>query len=77
MDARWPDQPRGILRPGLTGLAGKAPWLLQTRLREAGANFSSSEPWAPFVVVDDKLVTGQNPASSTESAKKVVELLKS
>ncbi len=59
------------------GLADKAPWLLETRLREAGATFSSGEPWAPFVVVDDKLVTGQNPASSTEAAQKVVGLLKS
>ncbi len=59
------------------GLADKAPWLLESRLREAGANFSSGEPWAPFVVVDDKLVTGQNPASSTEAAQKVVGLLQS
>ena len=54
------------------GLADKAPWLLESRLREAGATFSSGESWAPFVVVDDKLVTGQNPASSTEAAQKVV-----
>ena len=27
------------------------------------------------VVVDDKLVTGQNPASSTEAAQEVVKLL--
>jgi putative intracellular protease/amidase len=59
------------------GLADKAPWLLEARLREAGASFSSGEPWVPFVVVDDKLVTGQNPASSTEAAQKVVELLTS
>jgi putative intracellular protease/amidase len=59
------------------GLADQAPWLLETRLREAGAAFSSGEPWAPFVVVDDKLVTGQNPASSTQAAQKVVGLLKS
>ena len=43
------------------GLADKAPWLLESRLREAGATFSSGDAWAPFVVVDDKLVTGQNP----------------
>ncbi len=59
------------------GLADKAPWLLESRLREAGATFSSAEPWAPFVVVDGNLVTGQNPASSTEAAQKVVGLLTS
>lgn len=59
------------------GLADKAPWLLESRLRESGARFSSGESWAPFVVVDDTLVTGQNPASSTEAAQAVVRLLSS
>jgi len=59
------------------GLADKAPWLLEARLREAGVTFSSGEPWESFVVVDDNLVTGQNPASSTETAHKVVGKLKS
>ena len=59
------------------GLADKAPWLLEARLRQAGATFSSGEPWAPFVVVDDTLVTGQNPASSSEAAQKVVDQLRS
>ncbi len=58
------------------GLADKAPWLLESRLRESGASFSSGEPWAPFVVVDGNLVTGQNPASSKEAAQEVVTLLK-
>ena len=58
------------------GLADQAPWLLETRLRESGATFSSGDAWAPYVVVDDRLVTGQNPASSTEAAQKVVGLLK-
>lgn len=62
---------------GQAGLADKAPWLLESRLREAGATFSSGEPWAPYVVVDDRLVTGQNPASSAEAAQKVVGLLRS
>lgn len=57
------------------GLADQAPWLLESRLREAGARFSSGEPWAPFVVVDGTLVTGQNPASSAAAAREVVGLL--
>ena len=59
------------------GLADKAPWLLEARLRESGASFSSGESWAPFVVVDGNLVTGQNPASSADAARKVVEQLTS
>lgn len=55
------------------GLADKAKWLLQDRLVELGADFQEGEPWAPHVVVDGNLVTGQNPASSAPLA---VELLK-
>jgi putative intracellular protease/amidase len=46
------------------GLADRAPWLLESRLRERGARFEAGPPWAPYVVVDDNLITGQNPASS-------------
>lgn len=49
------------------GLADKAKWLLQDRLVEAGVDFQEGEPWAPKVVVDRNLVTGQNPASSAPS----------
>jgi putative intracellular protease/amidase len=31
--------------------------------------------WQPFSVVDGLLVTGQNPASSTSSARALLELL--
>jgi putative intracellular protease/amidase len=55
------------------GLADKAKWLLQDRLTEAGVQVQVGEPWAPKVVVDRNLVTGQNPASSAPLA---VELLK-
>jgi putative intracellular protease/amidase len=58
------------------GLADKAKWLLQDRLTEAGVQVEVAEPWAPHVIVDGNLVTGQNPASSaplaTELLKKLV-----
>ncbi|WP_409235372.1 type 1 glutamine amidotransferase domain-containing protein [Streptomyces sp. PA5.6] len=54
------------------GLADRAKWLLQDRLVQGGADFQEGEPWAPHVVVDRNLVTGQNPASSAPLA---VELL--
>ena len=31
--------------------------------------------WQPFSIVDDRLVTGQNPASSTSAAQSLVKLL--
>lgn len=46
------------------GLAPRAPWLLEDRLREREALFRAGPPWQPYVVVDGNLITGQNPASS-------------
>ncbi|MGI5484378.1 type 1 glutamine amidotransferase domain-containing protein [Streptomyces lavendofoliae] len=57
------------------GLADKAKWLLQDRLVEIGVRFEEGEPWAPKVVVDRNLVTGQNPASSAPLAAELLKLL--
>lgn len=58
-----------------TGRAAVAPWLLETRLRQAGANYEGGAPWGPFVVVDGNLITGQNPASATAVADAVLARL--
>jgi putative intracellular protease/amidase len=57
------------------GLADRAPWLLEDRLREGGAIFDAGEAWAPHLVADRNLHTGQNPASSGPLAEHVVELV--
>lgn len=57
------------------GLAANAPWLLEDRLRAAGAAFESSTSWAPYIVVDGNLVTGQNPASAQAAAQAVIALI--
>ncbi|WP_327267730.1 type 1 glutamine amidotransferase domain-containing protein [Streptomyces sp. NBC_01218] len=57
------------------GLADKASWLLQDRLVELGADFQESEPWAPYVITDRNLITGQNPASSAPLAAEMVKRL--
>ncbi|MEC4017550.1 type 1 glutamine amidotransferase domain-containing protein [Streptomyces sp. H27-D2] len=57
------------------GFADKAQWLLQDRLVELGADFQEGEPWAPKVVVDRNLFTGQNPASSAPLAAEVLKAL--
>ncbi|MFB6836885.1 type 1 glutamine amidotransferase domain-containing protein [Streptomyces sp. NPDC056361] len=57
------------------GFADKAKWLLESRLVEAGVRVRVGEPWAPNVVVDRNLVTGQNPASSAPLAAEVVKML--
>ncbi|MFF1631489.1 type 1 glutamine amidotransferase domain-containing protein, partial [Streptomyces sp. NPDC058272] len=57
------------------GLADKAKWLLQDRLTAAGVDFQEGEPWAPKVVVDRNLVTGQNPSSSAPLAAELLKKL--
>lgn len=57
------------------GLADKAPWLLESRMRAAGGQVETGPAWQPFSVVDDNVVTGQNPASSTEVAEKTVKAI--
>jgi putative intracellular protease/amidase len=58
------------------GLADRAPWLLEDRLRQAGATVTTGPEWRPVSVVDGNLVTGQNPASSTEVAERTVGRLR-
>ncbi|MEU3276628.1 type 1 glutamine amidotransferase domain-containing protein [Streptomyces antibioticus] len=57
------------------GLGEKAKWLLQDRLTAAGVEVAVGEPWAPNVVVDRNLVTGQNPASSAPLAAELLKKL--
>ncbi|MBJ6641461.1 type 1 glutamine amidotransferase domain-containing protein [Streptomyces sp. DHE7-1] len=57
------------------GLAGQAKWLLQDRLTAAGVDVRPAEPWAPHVIVDRNLITGQNPASSAPVAEELLKLL--
>ncbi|NEE32547.1 type 1 glutamine amidotransferase domain-containing protein, partial [Streptomyces sp. SID7982] len=57
------------------GLAEKAKWLLQDRLVAAGADFQEGEPWAPFIITDRNLITGQNPSSSAPLAAELVNRL--
>lgn len=49
---------------------------METRLREAGADFiANRQDWAEEVVVDGNLITGGNPASATKLGKVLVEKL--
>ncbi|MFF3454374.1 type 1 glutamine amidotransferase domain-containing protein [Streptomyces sp. NPDC002730] len=57
------------------GLAASAKWLLQDRLVEIDADYQEGEPWAPNVVADRNLVTGQNPASAGPAAAEILKKL--
>jgi putative intracellular protease/amidase len=57
------------------GLSGVVPFALETALRERGGKYASGPQWQPFAVTDERLVTGQNPASSALAAQHVLKLL--
>ncbi|MCZ9299303.1 type 1 glutamine amidotransferase domain-containing protein [Corynebacterium hesseae] len=57
-----------------TGLAENAKWLLEDELVDAGMKYGkAAEDWSSHVVVDGNLYTGQNPQSSADLAKRLLE----
>lgn len=59
------------------GLDKVVPFLTEDELVRKGANYVKGEDWAVFAVADNRIVTGQNPASGGAVAKEVIQLLKS
>lgn len=59
------------------GLAGVVPFLLASALESGGAVHVPASDFAEHVVVDGRLVTGQNPASAAAVAKRVIDTLTS
>lgn len=57
------------------GLADVVPFLVEDELKAKGGIYSSGPDWAPHVVSDGQLITGQNPASSGPAAKLLLEKL--
>jgi putative intracellular protease/amidase len=57
-------------------LDGVVPFLLATRLRQRGADHLPAPNWQANVIVDGRLVTGQNPASAEGVGRQMARLLK-
>lgn len=57
------------------GLTSIVPFLLEDRLKELGANYSSAKPLRSNICVDGKLVTGQNPPSAFGTAQSLVDIV--
>lgn len=51
------------------------PFLLESKLKERGAIYSGAANWEQHVVVDGRLITGQNPASAGALAEELLKLL--
>lgn len=57
------------------GLSDTVPFLLETKLRELGADFQGTDNFEPFAIADENLITGQNPNSSGLIADKILSAL--
>lgn len=57
------------------GLTNVVPFLVEDKMNQMGANYSKGDDWSSYVMVDGKLVTGQNPASSEKAARELLRLL--
>lgn len=55
------------------GLTEVVPFLVEDELKSKGGLYASGPDWSSFVVQDGLLITGQNPASSAEAARRLVE----
>lgn len=53
-------------------LTDVVPFLLEDVLKANGGNYEKGTDWESFVVEDGLLITGQNPASSEEAAKRLM-----
>ncbi|PKG67668.1 type 1 glutamine amidotransferase domain-containing protein [Psychrobacter sp. Choline-02u-13] len=58
------------------GLTDVVPFLVEDVLKANGGNYKKAADWEEFVVEDGLLITGQNPASSEEAAKRLINKLK-
>jgi putative intracellular protease/amidase len=56
-------------------LENVVPFMLETQLIERGAKFSKAGLWQEKVVVDGRLVTGQNPASAKKVGEELLKVL--
>jgi putative intracellular protease/amidase len=56
-------------------LTDVVPFLVEDELKRLGGLYEKAADWQSFVVVDGRLITGQNPASSTAGAQELLKLL--
>src|ERR1700721_2978882 len=57
------------------GLTHVVPFLVEDELTRLGGIFEKLPNWQPFSIVDGRLITGQNPASSTVAAQALLKIV--
>ncbi|HEX4855636.1 MAG TPA: type 1 glutamine amidotransferase domain-containing protein [Limnobacter sp.] len=64
------------MEESLVGVKSQLPFLLEDEIQHQGADYDKSLiPFASHVVVDGRIVTGQNPGSSKEVAREVLHMV--
>lgn len=58
------------------GLTEVVPFQVEDKLNQLGANYSKGDDWSSYVMVDGRLITGQNPASSEKAARELLKMLR-
>jgi putative intracellular protease/amidase len=56
-------------------LTDVVPFLIEDEFKRLGAHYSKGADWQSHVLIDGRLVTGQNPASSEAVAEALLKLL--
>jgi putative intracellular protease/amidase len=51
------------------------PFLVEDELKRVGGLYEKAADWQSFAIVDGRLITGQNPASSTAAAQALLKVL--
>jgi len=57
------------------GTINDVPFLLEEALARKAARFNKVKPWGSFVIEDDRVITGQNPASAHAVGEAIVKQL--
>ena len=57
-------------------LTSVVPFLVEDELKRLGGHYEKAGDWESFVIVDGRLITGQNPASSTAAAQELLKVLR-
>lgn len=56
-------------------LSKVVPFLVEDELKKLGGLYEKAPNWQSFVITDGRLITGQNPASSTAAAQALLKVL--
>ena len=57
------------------GTIDKIPFLMEESLARSASRYSKIQPWGEFIIEDDRIITGQNPASATAVGKAIIKHL--